>query len=82
MGIDAHTHTHRGPFNKVLNPADPLTLRFFSINTTTKLLDLQLIQSADAELDILRADYKVLCGFSIVWMVSTPDPLVVEGLTE
>ena len=65
-----------------MNHAGPLTLRFFSINTITELLDLQLIQSADVELDIRRVDYKVVCGFSIVQKVSTPDPPVVEGSTE
>ena len=45
------------------------------------LHDLKLVESADAEPQLRRANYKVIRGFLTVQRVSTPIPFVVQGST-
>ena len=57
--------------NMGLNCMGPLIHGIFSVNTTTILHDLLLVESTDAETQIQRAEYEVICRFHCSRVKST-----------
>ena len=67
MGYTLPTFIYSQPLNNMgLNCAGPLISGFFSMVSAKVLHSLWLVESADAELWIQRAGYKVICRFFIM----------------
>lgn len=58
----------------------PLPCGFLSVNATV-LHDLRFVESAVVELWVLRANCKVVHGFSIAQGTGAPNSLTVQGST-